>query len=139
MEDEINGKEKAYSGRDRCEASAGRCAGGAGPAGFGCGNLPSGAIFQLNQMAFRVLASTWITPGCVQFLGEEKRFHTAWVKRRNTRGEQITSAVIPTTDIRRVDGERVRRRQPNTIKPPEELPAKLPWDGLGATAGRVIR
>jgi hypothetical protein len=76
MEDEINGKEKAYSGRDRCEASAGRCAGGAGPAGFGCGNLPSGAIFQLNQMAFRVLASTWITPGCVQFLGEEKRFHT---------------------------------------------------------------
>jgi hypothetical protein len=26
----------------------------------------------------------------------------------------------------------------DTIKPPEELPAKLPWDGLGATAGRVI-
>src|ERR1035437_10229711 len=41
MEDEINGKEKAYSGRDRCEASAGRCAGGAGPAGFGCGPCDS--------------------------------------------------------------------------------------------------
>ena len=25
-------------------------------------------------------ASTWIAPGCMQFLGEEKRFHTAWVK-----------------------------------------------------------
>ena len=37
MEDEINGKEEAYSGSDRCEGSAGRCADGAGPAGFGCG------------------------------------------------------------------------------------------------------
>ena len=38
MEDEIDGKEEAYSGRDCCEASAGRCADGARPAGSGCGS-----------------------------------------------------------------------------------------------------
>jgi hypothetical protein len=27
-----------------------------------------------------MVASTWITPGCVQFLKNKKRFHTAWVK-----------------------------------------------------------
>jgi hypothetical protein len=26
-----------------------------------------------------MVASTWITPGCVQFLENKKRFHTAWV------------------------------------------------------------
>jgi hypothetical protein len=26
-----------------------------------------------------MVASTWITPGCVQFLKNKKRFHTAWV------------------------------------------------------------
>src|ERR1035437_9614603 len=67
MEDEINGKEKAYSGRDRCEASAqvdvlvaqGRQVSDAVRAiVYVAGeNLPSGAIFQLNQMAFRVLAN----------------------------------------------------------------------------------
>jgi hypothetical protein len=25
-----------------------------------------------------MVAPTWITPGCVQFLENEKRFHTAW-------------------------------------------------------------
>jgi hypothetical protein len=25
-----------------------------------------------------MVASTWITPGCVQFLKNKKRFHTAW-------------------------------------------------------------
>jgi hypothetical protein len=28
-----------------------------------------------------MVASTWITPGCVQFLENKKRFHTAWVNR----------------------------------------------------------
>jgi hypothetical protein len=28
-----------------------------------------------------MVAPTWITPGCVQFLENKKRFHTAWVKR----------------------------------------------------------
>jgi hypothetical protein len=27
------------------------------------------------------VASTWLTPGCVQFLENKKRFHTAWVIR----------------------------------------------------------
>jgi hypothetical protein len=27
-----------------------------------------------------MVASTGITPGCVQFLKNKKRFHTAWVK-----------------------------------------------------------
>jgi hypothetical protein len=26
-----------------------------------------------------MVAPTWITPGCVQFLENKKRFHTAWV------------------------------------------------------------
>jgi hypothetical protein len=25
-----------------------------------------------------MVAPTWITPGCVQFLENKKRFHTAW-------------------------------------------------------------
>jgi hypothetical protein len=29
-----------------------------------------------------MVASTWITPGCVQFLKNKKRFHTAWVESR---------------------------------------------------------
>jgi len=40
----------------------------------------------------------------LQLLGYEKRFHTAWVKRRNTRGEQMFSAVLPAADIRRERG-----------------------------------
>src|ERR1700688_3332283 len=32
---------------------------------------------------------------------ERQGFHTAWVKRRNTRSEQMFSAVPPTADIRR--------------------------------------
>jgi len=32
-------------------------------------------------------------------LGYEKRFHTAWVKRRKTRGEQMFSALLPNSDI----------------------------------------
>jgi hypothetical protein len=28
-----------------------------------------------------MVAPTWITPGCVQFLKNKKRFHTAWVNR----------------------------------------------------------
>jgi hypothetical protein len=27
-----------------------------------------------------MVAPTWTTPGCVQFLESRKRFHTAWVK-----------------------------------------------------------
>ena len=47
------------------------------------------------------------------------------------------SAVITTTDICRVDGERVRRRQPNTIKPigaglPGEVTAE--WSQVMAPA-----
>src|SRR5216684_1605530 len=49
----------------------------------------------------QMVASTWITPGCVQFLKNKKRFHTAWVKNGSVRAraarpfypqEQISSA-----------------------------------------------
>jgi hypothetical protein len=40
-----------------------------------------------------MVASTWITPGCVQFLKNKKRFHTAWVKRRNSRAEHMRREV----------------------------------------------
>src|ERR1700681_3450028 len=31
-----------------------------------------------------MVASTWITPGCVQFLKNKKHFHTAWVNSRSS-------------------------------------------------------
>src|SRR4029077_3592151 len=34
----------------------------------------------IQQKYAQTVASTRVAPGCVQFLGEEKRFHTAWVK-----------------------------------------------------------
>jgi hypothetical protein len=30
-----------------------------------------------------MVAPTWITPGCVQFLKNKKRFHTAWTRSRH--------------------------------------------------------
>ena len=32
----------------------------------------------IKQKSAQIVVSTRIVPGCVQFLGEEKRFHTAW-------------------------------------------------------------
>jgi hypothetical protein len=32
----------------------------------------------IQQKYAQTVASTWITPSCLQFLGEKKRFHTAW-------------------------------------------------------------
>jgi hypothetical protein len=39
-----------------------------------------------------MVASTWVTPGCVQFLENQKRFHTAWVIR--DRAEPVTSPAM---------------------------------------------
>jgi hypothetical protein len=33
----------------------------------------------IQQKYAQTVASMWITPSCLQFLGEKKRFHTAWV------------------------------------------------------------
>jgi hypothetical protein len=33
----------------------------------------------IQQKYAQTVASTWITPSRLQFLGEKKRFHTAWV------------------------------------------------------------
>jgi hypothetical protein len=33
----------------------------------------------IQQKYVQTVVSTQIVPGCVQFLGKEKRFHTAWV------------------------------------------------------------
>jgi hypothetical protein len=35
----------------------------------------------IQQKYAQTVVSTRIVPGCVQFLGAEKRFHTAWVIR----------------------------------------------------------
>jgi hypothetical protein len=34
----------------------------------------------IQQKYAQTVASTWITPSCLQFLGEKKRFHTAWTQ-----------------------------------------------------------
>jgi hypothetical protein len=34
----------------------------------------------IQQKYAQTVASSWITPGCVQFLADKKRFHTAWSK-----------------------------------------------------------
>jgi hypothetical protein len=33
-----------------------------------------------HQKYAQTVASTWIAPGCLQFWGEEKRFHTTWTQ-----------------------------------------------------------
>jgi hypothetical protein len=38
-----------------------------------------------------MVAPTWTTPGCVQFLESRKRFHTAWV-RSGSRRPHLVSA-----------------------------------------------
>jgi hypothetical protein len=53
----------------------------------------------IQQKYAQTVASTWITPSCLQFLGEKKRFHTAWVKTGKAQREQMFSAVHPITDI----------------------------------------
>jgi hypothetical protein len=37
----------------------------------------------MQQKYAQMVASTWITPGCVQFLKNKKRFHTAWTHKRH--------------------------------------------------------
>jgi hypothetical protein len=71
------------------------------------------------QKYSEIAALVSVTVGRVQFGNAEPRFYTAWVRNGKPQCEQMFSAVIPTTDIRGVDGERVRLRQPNTIKPSE--------------------
>jgi hypothetical protein len=40
-----------------------------------------------------MVASTWITPACVQFLENKKRFHTAWTPSgRSGRGDPRKAA-----------------------------------------------
>ena len=39
----------------------------------------------IQQKYAQTVASRSIAPGCVQFLGDEKRFHTAWTPRRHRR------------------------------------------------------
>jgi hypothetical protein len=34
----------------------------------------------IQQKYAQTVASTWITPSCLQFLGEKKRFHTVWTQ-----------------------------------------------------------
>jgi hypothetical protein len=51
------------------------------------------------QKYAQTVVSTWIAPGCAQFLGKEKRFHTAWVKSRKAHSEHISSAVHRSADI----------------------------------------
>jgi hypothetical protein len=36
----------------------------------------------IRQKYAQMVASTWITPACVQFLENKKRFHTAWTLSR---------------------------------------------------------
>jgi hypothetical protein len=46
-------------------------------------------------------ASRSITPGYLQLLGYEKRFHTAWVKTGKAHSEHMFSALPSKADIRR--------------------------------------
>src|SRR2546429_7460098 len=46
-----------------------------------------------------MVASTWITPGCVQFLENRKRFHTAWVKTRSRHPNGNRTAALEVTNV----------------------------------------
>jgi hypothetical protein len=52
----------------------------------------------IQQKYAQAVVSTSIVPGCVQFLGEEKRFHTTWVRSGKAQTEQIFSALPPKPD-----------------------------------------
>jgi hypothetical protein len=49
-----------------------------------------------------MVAPTWITPGCVQFLENRKRFHTAWVKSARFDPLPIPSGLPRLANIRSV-------------------------------------
>ena len=53
----------------------------------------------IQQKKAQTVASRSIAPGCVQFLGDEKRFHTAWIKTGKAQCEQMFSALPPRADI----------------------------------------
>jgi hypothetical protein len=55
----------------------------------------------IQQKYAETVASTEIAPGCVQFLGEEKRFRTAWVKTGKAQREQMFSALPLKADSER--------------------------------------
>ena len=46
-----------------------------------------------------MVAPTWITPGCVQFLENKKRFHTAWVKSDSSAVCEPLPVLNPTPDM----------------------------------------
>jgi hypothetical protein len=46
-----------------------------------------------------MVASTWITPGCVQFLKNKKRFHTAWALSRRHNGRRGR----PVSEVKRTE------------------------------------
>jgi hypothetical protein len=48
----------------------------------------------IQQKYAQTVVSTRIVPGCVQFLGEEKRFYTAWVIR-----DRIEPAASPAMSV----------------------------------------
>jgi hypothetical protein len=52
-----------------------------------------------------MVASTWITPGCVQFLKNKKRFHTAWVKNGSDGATPSGSLHPPRPDIASAVGQ----------------------------------
>src|SRR5450755_3330809 len=53
----------------------------------------------IQQKYAQTVVSTRIVPGCVQFLGAEKRFYAAWVKTGKAQPKYMFSAVLPITDI----------------------------------------
>ena len=58
-----------------------------------------------------MVASTWIMPGCVQFLENKKRFHTAWVKSGGRLSIDLPEHNIERTDDRRDVGQHVAAAQ----------------------------
>ena len=48
----------------------------------------------IQQKYIQMVVSTWIDPGCVQFLGEEKCFHTAWVICVDIAMSALSSAIL---------------------------------------------
>jgi hypothetical protein len=52
-----------------------------------------------------MVAPTWITPGCLQFLENKKRFHTAWVNRYtgDPAASPAMSAIPPKAEVNSED------------------------------------
>jgi len=57
-----------------------------------------------------MVASTWITTGCMQFLKNKKRFHTAWIHKRHAASRSFDHLVGAGNRAQHISRQKTRNR-----------------------------